>query len=62
MNISAAERSDAMKTYRPTAELLEDVRDVFASNRPCSTRSPLDEVVELVQRADTMGGRVSTWL
>ena len=29
MNISAAERSDAMKTYRPTAQLLEDIRMCF---------------------------------
>jgi hypothetical protein len=49
MNISGAERSEAMKTYRSRAELLEKIGDVFASNRPCDCRSPLDEVVELLR-------------
>ena len=55
MNISGAERSDAMKTYRSTAELLAEIENVFASNRPCAYRSPLDEVVGLLREGRRYG-------
>jgi hypothetical protein len=55
MNISGAEGSDAMKKYRSTAELLQEIRDVFASNRPCANRSPLDELVERLREGRHYG-------
>jgi hypothetical protein len=55
MNTSGAEGSDAMKTYRSTAELLEEIEAVFASNRPCANPSPLDEVVGLLREGRHYG-------
>ena len=49
MNISAAERSDAMKTYRPTAELLEDIRDVFAMDNIAQIATLIDDILALRQ-------------
>ena len=56
MNISGAERSDAMKTYKSPAEILADIELVFASNRPCAYRSPLDAVLESLH-----SGRHYSW-
>jgi hypothetical protein len=49
MSTSGGERSDAMKKYKSTADLLAEIENVFESDRPCAHRSPLEAVVGLLQ-------------
>ncbi len=46
-----------MKTYRPTRELLSELKLALTANRPSFHHSPLDEVIELLRR-----GRNYSWI